>query len=344
MIFIFILIFLFSLKCIVDDKNTKLATVLLVMFMMVQMVFSVGNPDYGNYLIRYNNIGIGEASFDILNAGSFILMYLFNLFNFSYTSYLLFVAISIFSIIISLTNKISKSSLLCILLYYIFSFMIDLVQINHFISMVLLTTSLFSLYNYEYKKSYLLFFISVSFHITSLFFLPFFILHKFKKKSLLILTFSLLMLLVLIIQTGFLEKVLFEYLSSFDLQSLKKYFISKPILGLIPVVFLQCTNFLIIRHIYYKTRSCNKHTMYEFVYKLNIYVLCAIPFCMIHLVFERCFRVIILFNIIVFVNYIYSFCCKKRLSYVLYFIFYQFLFCFWYIFFSYYETIVKVIF
>lgn len=332
------------------------------------------NPDFNAYQLNYNTPSVKGVEF-----GYYFLVKIFNFLGFSYSTFRMILSIIGILLIDQTVSKLIKNKSPFYLLYFIYPFFMDVVQIRNFLAMALFIFSapyLTSNKKTDLLKFLVIMFIASSIHLISVFYFPLAFFVKFfkNKKNILfkILFTEFVVFLIFISSNEYLfnhfSNFLFSVINSFDYRA-NFYFYKQTRLGFLYLWFLQLMNFTLSYYSYslYKRRlknlrEANKLSttrkksefeisnfqlkFLEIVFLINLYAFSFLPFYVFQYSFSRLMRNIVPLNLLTYIISSKSF-SKGSLSKIFFIILYVSynLFLFYTDVYSLYsESIVKAIF
>lgn len=157
-------------------KNIKryrimIGFILIFIIMWILFAFSTGNADYSVYRMNYESI-----SNDFHDVGYNLLVLVFNYLGFSYQAFLAFFSLLGLLLIANTILKFSAQPTKVLLLYCIFPFFFDIVQIRNFIAMAIVLYAIRYLLVFS-RKNFIKYcaciLIAYSFHTVALFYFVF---------------------------------------------------------------------------------------------------------------------------------------------------------------------------
>ncbi len=284
-----------------SKRDYGLASFFLLVVMWVLFSGSLSNADFDNYNHLFDAINRGGDGFLSSQVGLVLLMKLATSLGFDYNQFLMLVSSLGMLLIASTVYKYTNKPMVVFLLYFIFPFALDVVQVKHFCAMSIVVFSLrylvssTSIANYKYLFGIM---IASSIHYISIIFLPLLFIKNINNKNL-----FLLVLIFSFIFVGLDKSGLLVTLSTLIVaeQRISGYFENRAQWGFLVQFVIQLTMLallflsrkLLIRH--------NKSSQFvEMVFKINIYLLILFPFYMINGTFERAFRMMYIPNFILF--------------------------------------------
>ena len=321
-------------------KNyNKSSFLMIVLFCLMVVIFGFnkGNADFENYKTMYESLSdnssyIYNYYFKNLDIGFRYIFLLFYTLNFSYESMLFTLSLVGLFFILNFIRKFSINGHIALLLYLIFPFILDIVQIRTFVAMI------FSIYSIQYlvnssRKSFIIYFMGIVvaslFHISSIVFLLFYIV-KIKKST----TFKLLVITLNI----FLYIILFIIFSGYNIPIINNvsYFDSRT--SIFTIMFYSVfviSNFIMLKKID-EDYGFNIHYIKRISF---ITLLFFLPLVSFHTDFFRLYRSILIIFYIIFSNNIVKSYRSKLSLYNLSYILIHFTFSFITFSFIYYEGV-----
>lgn len=305
----------------VFSKRSKVYTICFISFLCVLIGLNIHhlsnsnyyNMDFTNYYTLYlgNENGISGRDIEI---GFQFIMVLCNKLGITFNMFRLLISIVGYVLIYDTIKKYTKYINYVFLLYFIFPFLNDAIQIRNFLSMSIIIYAF--RYLIENKKNnnikYILcIIIASSIHITSLFYLIFLLARVFRKRFILGVSIYFSVILVILSYTN-----LYPTLVSFIIKSNKviSYFDRRTTWGLIivfGVLIMLVMSFYIMHkkcYLYYLnniTKNTSLKLRKEFLdilWKCNILLIITAPLLVYDFNFIRLYRNILFLNYIVFVH------------------------------------------
>lgn len=295
-------------------KNTKIGFYVLLIWMWILFSFNTNSADYDMYK-GYYELGRAYSShyegIEILykvsnNIGAFLNL-TFQQFKMVYSA----IALTLLAISIKRLTSNFSFALGC---YFIFPFLLDVVQIRHFMASIIILFAITVLKDNDkksYVKYYVLNFIAIGFHNISMFFLILPLLKYISIKKLSISVVLINVFEILLIIFGGLELIASNFLSE---QKYQAYFLSGrwqnnfSVMIMYAIIQFICTVlFLIVAKRYWNNirkydESINDKFSeitsyrYELILKLNIFSMIVFPFYYYLMELTRIFRVILPMN------------------------------------------------
>lgn len=171
-------------------KNSRFVFCAFLALLWVLFVLCIDNPDYGNYKLIYDNIDnslANEGYYSVMaNESGFRLLYkIFFGLGFEYRAFLALFALAGLAMLAWCVWQYSANPNIVLILYCIYPFTIDYVQIRSFMSMIIVLYALQYLID-EKKSNYIKYIAGVliasTMHVTALFYLIFLIVRKFTVR------------------------------------------------------------------------------------------------------------------------------------------------------------------
>lgn len=311
----------------------KFFTAILLVFMWVLFWGNNENPDYLNYKTLYDMVSYSGVGYSTSQIGFVLIMKFALLLGFEYHHFLMLISFVGMYLIYDTVKRYSNKPQLVFLLYFIHPFLLDVVQIKHFLAMSIVVYSFRYLEQEGISHSirYVIgVFVAFSIHAISIVFLPIIFIKKVKINKLYKMVILVLLIGIPLVYTNF-----FQLVSSWfvDIQRVEHYFLDKPRFGFFIQFFIQGFIFLLVfysKNVLERHQESNKFM--DLIYRANLYLLILFPLYMINGNFERGFRMIMILNYIILSNF-YSISKKKeRLSILVLILTFVFLLFMYYIF------------
>jgi len=305
-----------NLLLALTKKHSKVIAMFLLLFMWLLFWGNTMNPDYDFYAnlyldIRYNAISLDKVT---IEPGFVLIMKLCSLLGLNYNGFLALTVLCCYLMIHSTVKLFSRNYNYVYLLYFIFPFFLDVIQIRNFIVMTILIYSIKYLFNGTTRDKiicFVLLFIATSFHRIALAYFPFLFINA-KKRNLFVyiiavcsITFSILFLLnnkEIPLLSSYIERLI-------GYEKYSAYFQSKARLGSILFCYLQLISFMLVllsKQLCLKyARDPHNIITYQYVkllYYINFLSFIYLPFLILNVNFTRLIRNITLLNYIVFAN------------------------------------------
>jgi hypothetical protein len=314
------MIYLFSLLVIWNNllslsfaKDYLFASFSIVILMCILFSGNQSSADYENYYHLYEVIFNGGAGFQTSQVGLVLLFELSSWFGLNYNQFLIFASFSGMLLLSITINKYSKKTNLVYLLYFIYPFLLDVVQIKHFLAMTIIVFTLSFLLS-DKKSAKLKFtlgvLIAATIHYVALIFLPLFFVTKRSLKQVYFIALCGACMLFLADKFLPLDTIMQSFMGN---DRVNDYFNNRPSWGFFLPILIQAT---MLSFIFFARRLLllkNKNTIYvDLIYKINIYLLILIPLYMINANFERAFRILFVPNFIVLSIFFYESNLRNR--------------------------------
>lgn len=291
-----IFFFLSTFSSLIYSKKvlSKVYLTFLVFFSITffLIIFGLGyeNVDRDNYTLLFEQIEQGGSGFITSQIGLVLLFKLFIFIGFSYQTSIVFIFLIGITFIHSFVSKYAKNVPLVYLLYFIYPFFLDVVQIKHFLAMSILIFASARLFSAGGKFSTLLFFLlAASFHYIAIFFIPFLFLSSLNIRHFTIVVVLFTVIMFIIVKFNF---YLVFLSSEAILIRVQSYLDNAPKFGFLIQMVIQIFICLLVLNLKGKLDKYYVDEKFiSFVVYLNIYLLIMLPFYMINGNFERVYRV-----------------------------------------------------
>jgi len=275
--------------------------ILLPAFMWVLFWGNNDNADYLNYKQLYDYISYTGAGFSTSQFGFVQIMKFATKLGLQYHHFLMIVSLIGIYLITDTVKKYTDKPHLVYTLYFIHPFLLDIVQVKHFLAMAIIVYC-FRYLEQEGSKNNIKFIVGVliasSIHAISILFLPLLFIKKMRIKTLVLSVAIVLLIGIPIAYTDILQIIASKIL---NIQRVEIYFLNRARFGFFIQFFIQGTILLIVhysRKILQKRRECNRYV--DLIYRTNLYLIVLFPFYIINGTFERGFRMIMILNYILF--------------------------------------------
>lgn len=322
-IFITIVVCFVNLVNLMCKKHKNIPIFLFVILLCVLMGANTQNPDIENYISGFNTERIGP------DFGYSILVHFFYFMGFDYESFRLIISVFGILLIHQTVKKFIINKSAFYLLYFIYPFMIDIVQIRNFLVMSILIYAVPCLLTQKYRdyiKFVVYILIASTIQLTAIIYLPIVFLAKAKKNMLIrsILFFNILGFIIIVANKDLFILITNQItfmLGEYDNRITKYGFIQTNYGFLLPWA-VQLTNFFLVtwaRKIYSKRlRNEDRSLIGEgnkkfpnkdesikekyilLIYWINVYAFLFLPFYVFQMTFSRFIRNIIPLNLMVF--------------------------------------------
>lgn len=278
--------------------------VIALLMIMLKFItkYNYSFPDYISYYNAYSIVGsLGVNGYTQMEIGFRVLCLIFNEFGFTYDQfYLVLVVFSLFLIFRTISFFSRKKSFV-LLMYIVFPFFLDLVQIRYLLASSLVLYSIKYLTT-KFKKRYVLVYlifniIAVSIQVTTAYYFIFLLAKFFKQKN--IIKISAIGIVIITIVSGKLGGLLM----SSELTSHYAAYTGNTIkpIGSISIMILMLFNIISICKFISKFKN-EKESFLSLIIRLNITVLPIMPIFFINTDIFRIYRNLLVLNNCVFVN------------------------------------------
>lgn len=307
----------------------KLFNYLIIVFLIVIMAGNTNNPDTQIYLNIYKSTEFFSKDF-----GFGYLILLFNKMNLSFYA-LRFVISAIGIILIDFTlKKLKADKRIFYILYVLYPFFFDLVQMRNFLAMSIVFFAFYILTNsnkYNRLKYVILVLLAASFQKTALAYLPFAFLDKTDKYFNIIYAVIILVSLYLAFNRGTLltfSNFLDQNFSE-NLNGLHSKLLEQTRFGWIVTWAYQFINYFSIKYIYDKKKDILTKSEYQcakIAHYINKYMFIFLPLYILTPTFSRIMRNVIPINIVIYSYYFKK--SKLKFNYFKILIYVYFIFMF----------------
>lgn len=296
-------------------------SIVIIMLLLTIFKYNYLYPDYFAYYNAYNSISVfGLDGNTQMELGFRILCKCATFFNLEYRQFYLVLEIISFILIYSTISFFSKNKLVPLILYFVFPFALDVVQIRNFLAGAIVVFSIRYLTS-KYSKKYILLYvllnlIAISIQMTMVYYLILIIVRIFKNKG----TFGIMLLgiITLVVIGGKISALLSDY----SLTSRYTVYISNqlnPIGSLSVIGLLLLSTFLTFTFSYYMTGA--EKSIAVTVFRINLLMLSLYPIFFVNTDIFRIFRNLIIINSCVFANSISSFRRSNSILLLYYFLY-----------------------
>jgi hypothetical protein len=273
--------------------------ILLLSCMWVLYWANQTSADYLNYSNLFDLVSITNEGYSTSQVGLVLLFRFLSLFKLNYAQALAILSFLGLSLIWSTIRLYSPKPQFVLILYYIYPFLLDVVQVKHFLAMSII---LFSLRYLDMEKGFWKYLVGIVvasfFHIISLVYLPFVFFRRIKYKSLFYFILIYIIITIPLAYTSIFEMIATSIVSDkriagyFDNRARLGFFIQFFIQGIFLLTVHASRNFLML-----KNRSSS---FVDLVYRLNLYLIILFPLYVINMTFTRGFQILLLPNYIVY--------------------------------------------
>lgn len=294
--------FIFSFS----KKNTEIFSLLLMIFAWVIFWGNLYNPDYVAYSnLYYTN---SRLAYSNIENGYIYLVKLGNYLGLSYQMFLMIVTFICYMLIHSTVKRYASNFNVVYLMYFIFPFFIDVVQIRNFIMMSILIYSIKYLVDEAPLKYFILILLASTFHNTAFIYLTFLLINKDKGKLLIRAIVSVSFTISMLMLLNSKQIPFINYIIVNGSEKLNIYLETKTNYGFLLYWCLQIISFLIIlitKKLYFKytkelVNNSAKNRYMNLIYWINIIGFLYYPMYLINSSFLRLIRNILILNYIAF--------------------------------------------
>lgn len=314
MLNILILIFiLMNIIGVIIKKNNKIIDYFSLIFFIFIGSSSMNYADYKNYLFMYNNYET------LSKLGLKLTMKAGEMLSFSYNQYLIGIFTLCYIMIFYVIKKLAPNRSIVYLLYFIYPYFLDIIQLKNFIAESFLVFSIgILILNKKKFKSFFIYLCSLGFHEAFILYLPYWYIRKRNLKKLVIISFIFFTIIFITFYLKFriLEKLMF-FLPEWKIRN---YTTKIARIGWIIPLGYQLFSFYIIKVMLKKLIrvSNKKNKTLKVLDQLFIYSLTFLGLYYINETFERLYRNLWIFNYIIVSNY-YIYSKDKRKTILLFF-------------------------
>lgn len=274
-----------------------------MLFLITWIIFggNSDNADYQNYNAIYDFIK-NNGSYSAVESGFEIICILFIKLGFDYQNFLVVYSFIGLLLVQSTVRKLTKNHNVVWLLYFVFPFLLDVVQIRNFMSMSIIVFAIRFLLEKKHLnifKFIVLVLLASTFHVSSLFYLLL-LLTKFSSKTIAYLTIVISLIIQLVLKTN--SAILMYFLNINKLETYLSsstsfigvlFFLIYLIINLIFLILVQkaATNFQLEK---------NKIKVINLILKINIIMLISYNFLIYDADFIRLQRNLLILNYVAF--------------------------------------------
>ena len=302
-------------------KHDKAIAMFILLFMWLFFWGNTMNPDYGAYSNLYSKIqnGVPTLRNTGMEPGFIIMMKLSSLFGLNYRGFLILISLCCYLLIHSTIKLYCKNYSYVYLLYLVYPYFIDVIQIRNFIAMSILIYSVRFLMNdglYATIKYIVLLLIATSIHRMFIVYLPM-ILIKPKNKNTFIYYLAICSILFSIIfllndkNVPILGPYIENFIGRISNGRYLVYLESKTNWGWILFCYLQVSSFvmIVLSKILYERYTTNilnpSHydNIIKFItlmYYVNLFLFIYMPFLILNVNCTRIIRNILILNYMAF--------------------------------------------
>ena len=298
-----VLLILFALLLLACVKKKKADGILLLFFLWLLFAFQYGNADYASYENMYRHYALWDTGFTFSNIGYKVLCDIFFNLGFTYQQFLVIEATVGMAVIACVIFKNCKIPALVVVLYFIYPYMMDTVQVRNFLAEALILLGISLYINFYTFKGYAYMAICLVFasliHVSALTYLILLLLPLLKREYLKILiVFAALFELSLIFYMKEIVNLLGlgDHISGFFDKSISAF----------TAVFL-VAYFLIAYIVFRKLRKEDnldeKDARWNIIVtRVNVLLIPFLPLCFVTNDFQRLYRNVFILSYIAIVN------------------------------------------
>lgn len=307
-------------------RKSNTIYVIMLLWMWILFAFNYNNADYIMYQQFYNGDPLATMkNTEILFKISCEIAANIGL---EYKTFIMIYSILPIIIIGKSIKKYTNNTNFVLGCYFIFPFLIDVVQIRHFMAMAIITYAFQFLLTDNKKdiiKYILLNVVAIGFHSSAIVYLLFILAKKVNNRRIKIGVIICVVILSIVIQTNLLPNILEKFLPT---NKVEIYFISdrwRPEIKIsIRYMIIQTTItvFMFIIYNYWKKHSLNmdkdeewnkRNNIITYVYKINIILMIILPLYLYSTQLVRIIRGILLLNYIAVGNVLEKKCVKDNI-------------------------------
>jgi len=301
----------------------KRLSVAIWIYMFLLFAFNTSNADYDNYMVKFN-LSVNSLNYIDKDTefGFYLLSRIIAFFGGSYKTLLICVALCGLGIIYYIINVYVKNVTFPLILYFIFPFFLDVVQIRSFMAMVIFLCGCNCLLKQRKNRSitYILFLLlAVSIHYSSIFWLPIIFIQKKNIREILSLFIPILFIGCLLTYSGLATNLIMLIAPSYKAS---KWFLNTTNLGWvlylyihIAVVFFSYCSCLIYKQNLKLNNISDQLDFVECCLKINVIMSYIAVFYAYSTAFFRVYRGIFILNYIMFEIVLNSFKAHSKKYY-----------------------------
>lgn len=310
---LFVLILFIVLICALSNKNSKHITFAIFVIAWVLFAFNYENPDYDNYVTRFENISttwLGVVDQGISDVGfGLIMRWIYVLGAQDYYQFKFIVSAISLLCYFYFSSKSLRYSAFWAFLYLAFYLTLDIIQFRNFVAFSVIL-ALFPLLEKDTFKSNILYLIGVLIASTIHFSMAFFLimgLRLIKKKRTKIVLIVISLIVIFILRT-----TLFNSLQETSYYNKVDNYTRTSILGALVTTSLFAANYLLVHHFYLQSLKVNKVNGSQgqrilsdmsLANNIALYLLILIPFIFINTMPSRILRFASIIEIGYLLNY-----------------------------------------
>lgn len=291
-------------------QNSKIVAILLFAFLWIMFGWNTDNVDFANYERGYS---WAQGSFSLNSEMGYQLIYKLSiLLGLTYHQFLIILSFTGLLIIYNTIIRYTKNVAFVLALYFIFPFIIDVVQVRGFLIMsIILYSTRFIIEERKLGtlKFVILVLFATSIHYSALFYISFLLIKQKNISSLTVLSLSLTASGIILAFTNFIPSLALKFV---PLEKVTHYFNNRLNWGIIIALVIYAANFLLIYYSYHKIRAEREkqnhendtpdldYKFVEAVYKINIILMLLFALYVFNMIFFRLYRNILILNYIAY--------------------------------------------
>lgn len=333
-------------------KNSRIIAFLLFALLWILFGLNAGNIDYKNYE-RGFSWAHGHLRFNT-EIGIQIIYKLFIFAGLTYKHFLAVFSLVGLLLILKTIERYTQNVAFVLTLYFIFPFLIDVVQIRNFMIMAIVLYGTRYLIEDKIKGTFkfvVLVILASTIHYSASFYLLLLLVKQKGIKSLLILSVVITFISIISIYSNFIPSLALKFVPA---QKVNHWFRNRFNWGIIPAAVIYLVNFFFIYYSYLKIKSGTSSDKVidlrghetnlryaEVVFKINIILMLVFPFFVFNMIFFRLFR-----NMFVLDYIMYSICLsylipktKEKALFTASIILFILMLSFYYTIYSYFNTV-----
>jgi len=300
-------------------KDSKMTFWLLLIWMFILFAFNYVNADYAMYQRQYFKYGTSEEFYTSEILWQLLCKFFYSL-KVPYSLFICLYSIIPVTIVGIIVNSLAKHKALALSCFFIFPFLLEVVQIRDFMAISIIMLGLKNLYSnnkYATLKYILCCLLAGGFHYISLFYLLFIFVKRINLSKLALFIIPTSMFLIILSEIGVVTKII-EFV--IPAEKFNAYFVSGEWQVSHAIAFLSIAlQFVIIIALFLTYRRHKKRTdeeakknikLLEFMLKCNLLLLFATPLYFYTFEFTRIFRGLLLLDYIAITNTL-----DKKLTY-----------------------------
>lgn len=306
---------IFGLFSLFNKNNMKVLSIGIFAFMACLFIFSKGQADSLNYQYYFENINsiiIKKNLFNSYEYGWYYYVLLISKITSNYQVYLTITFLICSSLIFYTVREYSDNYFLFSVLFLIYPFIMEIINIRYFIAESIFIFSIPFLIKRKRLVYILLILLASTFHSLVLFFLLFCfsgeILNKYKKQFIIIYS-SILIILICFARSS----TVVSFFSNLVTGSKQYVFQTNSGFGFIAAGIILVINVFLFMWIYNMTKNKNNEISFsQILYQINLLSLGIGVLFLYNTLFERLFRGVLLLNFIYYSNILKKISIQQR--------------------------------